>query len=235
MLECFLGHRGKSFPPRAKPKCALQKPGCHQSGGGRPRPAARPIFPAESGCSKLAWIPALLRGRPDFPSHPPATDQARGRARPPSPGSWPVLLKATLGDFHPADPDVGELGNPTEPPHKSLVISRNPGSAAGRRDTDPIRAASALRLSLLGRSLPWEGRRPVSRQRIYLLSCPRGGLGLRRRAGPWLRTCFRARDWESSEAAAPARCSRRPSSGFSLSSLSGFYRQLLVGDINCPD
>lgn len=178
--ECFLGHRGKSFPPRAKPKCALQKPGCHQSGGGRPRSAAKAIFPTESGPSKLAWIPALLRGRPDFPSHPPVTDQARGRARPPSPGSWPVLLEATLGAFHPAGSDVGELGNPTEPPHKSLVISRNTGSAAGRRDTDPIRAASALRLSLLGRSLPWEGRRPVSRQRIYPLSCPRGGLGLRK-------------------------------------------------------
>lgn len=55
---------------------------------------------------------------------------------------------------------------PLNTPHKSLVISRNPGSAAGRRDTDPIPAASAVPLSLLGRSLPWEGRRPGSRQRL---------------------------------------------------------------------
>lgn len=47
---------------------------------------------------------------------------------------------------------------------------------------------------------------------LNLLFCPRGGL---RRGGPCLRTCFRTRDRESSEAAAPARCSRRPSSGFS--------------------
>lgn len=39
----------------------------------------------------------------------------------------------------------------------------------------------------------------------------------------------------SSKAAAPALRCKRPSSGLSLSSLSGFYRQLLVGDINCPD
>lgn len=55
------------------------------------------------------------------------------------------------------------------------------------------------------------------------------------RASPWLRTCSRPQDRESSEAAAPARCCRCPSSGLFLSSLSGFYRQLLVWDINCPD
>lgn len=235
MLECFLGHRGKSFLPRAKPKCALQKPGCHQSGCGRPRPAAR-LFsrPNQAVLSLPGSRPSSGAGR-TFPLtlRRQIRREAEPGPHPLGPGQfcsrrlWVTSTQLTLM--------WGSWEIPLNPPHKSLVISRNPGSAAGRGDTDPIPAASALRLSLLGRSLPWEGRRPVSRQRIYLLSCPRGGLGLRRRAGSWLRTCFRARDWESSEAAAPARCSRRPSSGFSLSSLSGFYRQLLVGDINCPD
>lgn len=105
-----------------------------------------------------------------------------------------------------------------------------------------------LPLFSLGRSVPWEGRRSGSRQwlkclRAYsldLLSSPKGGLSLWRTElvpgfepvpGHGTRRAARPLDAPDS----PARCSRLPSSGFSLSSLSGFYRQLLVGDINCPD
>lgn len=69
----------------------------------------------ESGPSRLAWSPSLLRGRPDFPSHPQAGDRS-GEMQSQAPIPWVLASSAgaTLGAFHPAGPDVEELGNPTE-------------------------------------------------------------------------------------------------------------------------
>lgn len=126
---------------------------------------------------------------------------------------------------------MGELGNPTNP-------TPGPGDAeaAGtrirsRRRTRITRSLPGLLLSSLGRSVARAlGRGCRASLRAFPSTCfpTPEGRPRPRRAEPTPAS-------NPLQAAAPARGCRRPSSGLSLSSLSGFYRQLLVGDINCPD
>lgn len=145
--------------------------------------------------SQLAWSPALLLGRPDFPSHPPASVRSGQRE---SPGAIPRALAssagATLGPFHSAGLDVGELGNPAKPAQEPSdepeagVRGSPPPPGHGSGAQKPLHgAASLFPLSSLGRNQPWGGRFPALGPRGFsldLLSGPSGGLGLWRTEPP---------------------------------------------------
>lgn len=131
--KCFRGHSGGPFPPCANlsQNEPGRKPGAINAAAGNLGPRlgdpADPIRPSSAGLE-----PPSSGGRPDFPSHPRAADQAKVGLQ--FPGPWPVLQER----FWVPSTQLGLMCGSWEIPrnsHRRLVMSRKLGftAAAGTR------------------------------------------------------------------------------------------------------
>lgn len=153
----------------------------HQATLNQNEPWRNPGATTVAAAGDLGWLLGDLPGRirPFYaclePSPPPgegrtfppaATDQARGRARPPCPGFWPVLpgrLWVPSIQLAPMWRSWEIPMNPTQEPEAGVRGAAGTRNQSGRRSHS---TGGRLRapLSSLGLSLPREGRRPGSRQ-----------------------------------------------------------------------